>query len=285
MAKIIILVGPSGAGKTTLAKQLELEGYVRVSQDDQSKEGHLKAFNQALLEKKNIVVDRLNFNKQQRDRYLAPAREAGYESEIIILHVPFEVCFKRCLDRVGHPTITTEQNARSALNMFFSKHERVDDSEADKVTRLGWDKVQPCVIIDIDGTLADVDHRLHFMKGERKNWPGFFKEMVNDTLNKWCNMIIKKFKKDHIIVLASGRPDNYKKETLTWLEKNEVAYDFLFMRPRNDSRDDTIVKQIILDFEIKTRFKVLFAVDDRPSVCRMWRKNDIICLQCQDKEF
>lgn len=291
MPKIIILVGPPGSGKSTLAETLiQNDGSggasaIYINQDTQGKEGHLKLFQESIKEKVNIVVDRMGFNKQQRDRYLKPAIEAGYESEIIVLHVPYEVCFKRCMARVGHPTITSEQNAKDALNTFFTKHERVSDFEADKVTRLGWNNVQPCIVIDIDGTLANVDHRLHFMKGERKNWPGFFKEMVNDTLNKWCNTIINKFKKDHIIVLASGRPDNYKKETLTWLEGNEVAYDFLYMRPRNDSRRDDIVKEIILDFEILPRFKPLFFVDDRKQVVEMYRNRGMTVLQCEFGDF
>ena len=33
------------------------------------------------------------------------------------------------------------------------------------------------VICDIDGTLADVQHRLHHLEGDPKDWDGFFAEM------------------------------------------------------------------------------------------------------------
>ena len=34
---------------------------------------------------------------------------------------------------------------------------------------------RPVVIVDIDGTVADVHHRLHHIEGRgRKNWKGFF---------------------------------------------------------------------------------------------------------------
>ena len=35
-------------------------------------------------------------------------------------------------------------------------------------------------IFDIDGTLADCSHRLHYISGEHKDWDAFYKECVND---------------------------------------------------------------------------------------------------------
>ena len=35
-------------------------------------------------------------------------------------------------------------------------------------------------IFDIDGTLADCSHRLHYISGENKDWDTFYKECVND---------------------------------------------------------------------------------------------------------
>jgi FMN phosphatase YigB (HAD superfamily) len=32
-------------------------------------------------------------------------------------------------------------------------------------------------IFDIDGTLADISHRLHFIQQEPKDWRGFYSEM------------------------------------------------------------------------------------------------------------
>jgi len=29
-------------------------------------------------------------------------------------------------------------------------------------------------VFDLDGTLANIDHRLHFIKTKPKNWPAFF---------------------------------------------------------------------------------------------------------------
>lgn len=289
MAKLVLLVGPPGSGKSTHSNQLACDySFKRISQDDQGKVGHIDAFNEALFKGMNIVVDRMNFNKVQRDRYLIPAKAAGYETEIIVLHESYETCLERCLKRQGHPTIKDETNARSALNTFFGKYERVQDNDADKVTRI-WPKGEKdtVIICDLDGTLCNVDHRLHFVKdvpvGQKKDWKNFFYNIPGDHINTWCSDLITYF--PHQIVYCSGRPDNYRKETVAWLEEYDLNHFPLFMRPRNDSRQDDIVKEIILDFEILTRFNPYFAIDDRDQVVRMWRKRGITCLQCANGDF
>lgn len=305
MSKIIVLVGPAGSGKSTQAYTLEKGlGYTRISQDDQGKKEHLDIFNQAILDGKNIVVDRMNFDKFQRNRYLDPAKKAGYQTEIRVLHMPFAICFERCMERQNHPTIKDEANASSALNTFFKLYERVEDSEADVVDRQGWDlraNAPRGLIVDIDGTIAQIEHRRHHtLKTPEKpkaNWGKFFAEMVNDTPNKWCVDLIKAFlamssnmtaeQKPYHLVFASGRPDNYREMTYNWLESalGYKQWDHLLMRPRNDFRADTIVKQIILDFELRTRYSELLFVDDRQCVVDMYRSNGYTVLQCDKGDF
>lgn len=182
------------------------------------------------------------------------------------------------------------------IDTFFTKYERVEDSEADKVTRLGWDvdshKTKPVIICDLDGTLCNIEHRLHHVKHEiRKNnrWDLFNKEIVNDNINVWCRTLIKHVGVNHPIYLVSGRVDSSRQETITNLEKHNVKpkvdYQHLFMRHRSDFRQDYIIKEIILDFEILTRNTVLFAIDDRKQVIDMWRKRGILCLACAEGDF
>jgi adenylate kinase family enzyme len=282
-----MLVGPAGAGKSTLAREFGLkEQYEHINQDAQGRQ-HLELFENAIAEQKNIVIDRMNFTKQQRSRYLDLAKANGYSTRIIVLHQPYSVCLERCLKRENHETIKEEAAAKGALNMFFSKYERVEDSEADVVDRFWPDGEKPLAIYsDLDGTLCDVEHRRHYVRREgKKDWNGFFKEMVNDTVNQPVKDVLKRFGADHKIVLCSGRPDNYKRETTSWLSKNEIIYDNLFMRLRNDSRQDDIVKEILLDFEILTRYTVKFCLDDRDQVVRMLRKRGLKVFQVADGDF
>ena len=285
MPKLILLCGPAGSGKSTLAHKLVKEGYTRINQDDQGKSGHKFRFNCALENRENIVIDRMNHVKGQRDVYLAPAKAKGYNTEIIVLHESKETCLARCLKREGHPTIKDEANAHSALNTFFSKYERVQDDEADTITRIWPEGVKlSCIVSDLDGTLCQIDHRLHHVKNGNKNWKAFFDGIPDDSVNWWCADILEKL--PYPIVYCSGRPDNHRKPTEEWLwEKNDLPRGQLFMRNRTDSRKDDLVKEIIYEFEIKTRYQVYFVIDDRASVVSMWRKHGLVCLACAEGDF
>lgn len=284
--RLIMLVGPAGAGKSTYARKLVDVTY--INQDIQGRE-HLHLFDMAILAGEDVVIDRMNFTKGQRSRYLDLAKKHGYHTTIVVLHESYETCLARCLERKGHETITEEKHARGALNMFYSKYERVEDGEADFVERIWPSGLKPMAIIcDLDGTLCNVEHRLHFVrkpKEEKKDWAGFFRGIEGDSINAWCKEILAFSGSRYRIVLCSGRPDNYKRETTNWLAKYGIVYDDLFMRLRNDSRQDNITKEVILDFEILTRYTPHYMIDDRQQVVDMWRKRGYTCLQCAHGDF
>lgn len=292
-SKLILLVGPPGSGKSTFAQNYQLirdnipYHCTYINQDSQGKE-HLKLFNDTIKLHVDIIVDRMNFDKKQRERYLKPAREKGYETEIIVIHESRQTCLDRCIKRANnHETITNEEFAHKAINMFFSKYERVEDSEADVVTRL-WLQVDlklNAIICDLDGTMCNLDHRLHYVKQEKKDWKNFLSNIDKDGLNQWCRTITNSLRMNNIIVFCSGRDDNYREKTTKWLSENKCHYDWLFMRPRDDYRQDFIVKEIILEFELLTRFNILFTIDDRKQVVDMWRKHGLTCLACAEGEF
>lgn len=283
---IIVLCGPPGSGKSTLAKDLEAKGFVRISQDEQGKE-HLNLFHQTVSENKNIVIDRMSFNSEQRQRYLVPAKSAGYTSKIIVLHESRDTCFDRMSKRIDHPTIKNEINAKKALDLFFSKYERVTNDEADFVIRR-WPSSakRNAIIVDIDGTIADVEHRRDLLgTGKRKNWAAFFNAMDKDTLNLPIAEIVLKMEPHYDIVYCSGRPENYRKVTQEWLEKYNLPKGPLLMRHRQDSRQDNIIKEIILDFELLTKYEIFFCLDDRDNVIKMWRSRGITALQVAEGNF
>lgn len=293
MKKLYLMVGPPGSGKSTYSRHLVSSGAIYVNQDLQGKD-HINLFNVAVANDMDIVVDRMGFSKGQRNRYLDPAKARGYETEIIVIHQPYKVCYERCVARKDHATIKDSSTASAALNTFFTKYERVTDDEANVIKRVFPEGDKPsAVICDLDGTLCDVSHRRHFVRrpeGVKKDWQGFFKGMVDDKPNKWCGDLLHAMHKaGQQIVFCSGRPDNWRKETTEWLQKYgffNFGHDFyLYMRPRGDSRDDTIIKEIILDFELLTRFTPYFMIDDRKRVVDMWRSRGYTCLACADGDF
>ena len=289
MKYLKIFVAPPGAGKSTLAQEYVREQYVCINQDSQGKEGHMSLFKDSLDKGRDIVVDRMNFSKEQRQRYIEPARSKGYHVEIIVLHENRETCLDRCLAREGHETIKDAKGANNALNTFFSKYERPTEDEADLITFRYPEIDKPNVVIcDLDGTLCDISHRQHFVTGkEKKNWTEFFRGIPNDKVNGLVADTINLYRDGGTpIVYCSGRDDNQRKNTETWLDTHFLyIHDHLFMRPRNDYRSDEIIKEIILDFEIKTRYNPILSLDDRDRVVAMWRRRGVPCFQVNYGDF
>lgn len=290
MKELILLVGPPGSGKSTLANKISGEDYhyKYVNQDSQGKLGHKDVFESALADGLSIIIDRLNFDKAQRDRYLKPAKALGYQTKIIVLHENYDTCMTRMHFRKDHETIRNNDSATSALQMFMKKYERVEDSEADLVERRWPDREKPTAIIcDLDGTLCNIDQRLHYVRQEgKKDWKMFFQDLDKDTLNEWCSKILYAMAgQGYNTVLCSGRPDDHRFKTTQWLTEKNINYDNLFMRSSGDFREDSIVKENLLDFEILTRYTPFFAIDDRKRVVDMWRKRGVTTLACAEGEF
>jgi hypothetical protein len=263
---------------------------VYANTDSQGKVGHMDIFLKALDQKKDVIVDRMNFNKEQRGRYLNKGKMYGYETAIKVLHQPQEVCLDRMRARFGkHETVHDELGALSALPTFFSKYERPLEGEADEITFIYPECYKPsAIVIDLDGMLCDCSHRRHFVRpeaGQKKNWKGFFDGIKYDTANQWCLELAKKFEPSHNIIFCSGRGKEYKQVAETWLLDRGLGWSGLFMRERGDSREDFLIKENILDFEILTRFTPYFMIDDRQQVVNMWRKRGFVCLQCDVGDF
>lgn len=143
------------------------------------------------------------------------------------------------------------------------------------------------VIFDIDGTLADNSHRQHLAPPQGSSWDDFFAEMINDFPNQPILDLYSTLRnsKKYSVVIVSGRPDNYLKQTEDWLLKYGLEYDLLFMRKAGDRRPDYDVKKEILDDLLSKGHEINFVVDDRKETVRMWRDNGITCLQCADHNF
>lgn len=136
------------------------------------------------------------------------------------------------------------------------------------------------IIVDIDGTVADLSHRLHHL--ERKDWPAFFSQMGDDSpIWATINTAYQWREAGHAVLFVSGRPEDYRETTENWLR--EVAwfkeYEALLMRPSGDHRPDYVVKEEILDHILGQGWEITAVFDDRPSVIDMWKRRGLHVFQ------
>lgn len=143
------------------------------------------------------------------------------------------------------------------------------------------------IVFDLDGTLCDIMHRLHHIKGETKNWEMFHSECVNDTpkpaiVTLWRALAFYRGYTDLKLIVVSGRSDTVRKETTEWLMRNGIDPDEIIMRPHGDhTPDDQLKQHWLLTGRLGLKENILFCVDDRQRVVDMWRFNGLTCLQVE----
>lgn len=136
------------------------------------------------------------------------------------------------------------------------------------------------IIFDIDGTLAEVTHRLHFIKWEKKDYKAFFDWMVDDGVIGIVADVASFLKCDYDIVLITGRPESHREETDKRLRNNSISYSALYMREAGDHRPDYEVKKEIYEREIKWKRNVACVFEDRGRVVKMRREQGLYVFDC-----
>lgn len=142
-------------------------------------------------------------------------------------------------------------------------------------------QTQKDIIVDIDGTLADCSHREHFIRGKRKKWKKFFEAASKDQPRIDVVAQVRQLANHHKIHLVSGRPEEYRQQTLKWLSHYRIPFESLHMRENGDYRSDDIVKQEILD-RCFDKDNIELVIDDRPRVVHMWKSNGLKVLDVGD---
>ena len=145
------------------------------------------------------------------------------------------------------------------------------------------------VIFDLDGTLALIDSRREISIGDddKMDWDTFFNPKMislDDPNTDVINMArILKSQGFHIWIL-SGRSDRTKDATIDWLNKHDIWFDSLMMRPQGYLyKPDNDLKQMWLNSIGKDNVAMVF--DDRQQVVDMWRQNGLTCFQVADGDF
>lgn len=143
------------------------------------------------------------------------------------------------------------------------------------------------VIFDLDGTLANAEHRVHFIRQEPRDWDGYHAACPLDT-PKWpiIELATNLIRRGNNLEIWTGRREIVRPQTEAWLAKHGLSYFHgkrILMRPTNDFREDTVLKGEWLDKALLGGcFKPDLVIEDRDRMIRMWRSRGIMALQCEE---
>lgn len=276
-----MLEGLPASGKSTYAKELVLGGgnWVRINRDllrtmlhfdkwSGKKEGDTILASQeialAMLKSHtNVIIDDTNLSSRHENMWREIAASVGASFEKKSFTTDWSECIARDRDRdkkVGHNVIL-------AMAMQY-----------DKIPEL-----RKIIVCDIDGTVADCDHRRHHLDSTPKDWKGFFSEMNKDLprIHVYDDVYDLSVHTGADIIFVSARPEDYREATEEWLRYYGMDHFHLLMRPSNDSRPDTEVKEEIYN-KYLSHYEIVKVFDDRPSVIRMWESKGLDVVDCGD---
>lgn len=144
------------------------------------------------------------------------------------------------------------------------------------------------VIFDLDGTLALIEHRRHYVDGTgpEKSWPKFFQACDKDLPNHpIINTLLALEAAGHSCEIWSGRSGEVGLRTKLWLQSFGLGHVPLKMRYHDDYRPDDTLKEEWLDAAIAAGNKPDLVFDDRDKVVSMWRRRGIPCAQVAPGDF
>jgi predicted kinase len=263
-------------------------------------------------------------------RYRKPLEKLAQKHGVPVTYVVFDVPIETCIDRdsmrehpVGEDVIRNQnEKFKSSIKFLMNNKDNsymlscsalevgVEFVPTIHMKSMEDTKIQATPIIegphdtvvcDLDGTLANIDHRLKYVKDKRNsNWDLFFKECVNDVPNEWCVELLRgMLERGKKVLIVSARSKVVEKETKEWvmtaifgkdwtalgsLARYGDKFDVVLVRDEGDYTPDQVLKKRWLDSFGSGN--IFFVIDDRDKVCKMWVENGLQVLNCgQGKIF
>ena len=127
------------------------------------------------------------------------------------------------------------------------------------------DDLPMVAVVDIDGVVADVRHRLHHVTGRPKDWRSFFAAAADDGLLAEGEHAVRALAEVYDVVYLSGRPERLRRVTEDWFARHDLPEGELLLRPYDDYRPSSVYKVEALRTLAATR-TVVVLVDDDPRV-------------------
>ena len=297
--KILVLKGLPASGKSTFSKKLIDDNpgiWKRINKDDlramidnskwsKSNENFIlkvrdNIVEQVLINGYSVIIDDTNLDNSHLEKMKLIANGFRHKDSNIdtievevkdFTDVPLNVCIERDKLRTGNAHV-----GEKVIRKFYNQYLKPEFKTIEHNPEL-----PNAIIVDIDGTIA--------IKGDRDIYDE--SKIYLDTVNKPVLEILKGVDPKTTIIFCSGRTDSCFNKTEEWLYQNvmdKVRCNFhLLMRKTGDKRGDEIVKKEIYDNEIKCKYNILWAIDDRKRIKRMWVNEGIFVFDCNlfDEEY
>lgn len=129
---------------------------------------------------------------------------------------------------------------------------------------------RPLAVLDVDGVLADVRHRLHHVQRRPKDWDAFFAAAPDDAVLTAGLTKVQGLTADHDIVYLTGRPERCRADTTDWLHTHHFPDGDLVMRPDTDRRPARLFK-VEQVRRLARQLRVALVVDDDAAVVEALR--------------
>lgn len=294
--RLYLTVGLPASGKSTWAKQhvATNPGTLRLNRDDfrqmlfgkpvldASQEKQVTvvqhaAVAAALKDSRDVVVDDTNFFAQGVKALIKIA--GTYQAEVVFKDftgVDLEECIRR--DALREASVG-ESVIRGMYNRYLKgKTWKAPTSDTYQIAEYSADLSKPkAVIVDIDGTIAQMADRSPYA------WDRVGEDSPVQAV---LDMVFALEQAGNKILFTSGRDASCRDQTLDWLETHYSGGGWsLAMRAEGDNRVDWIIKAEIFDTFYRDQFNITLVVDDRPQVCRMWRKMGLTVAQVGNPDY
>lgn len=278
---LLMLSGLPASGKTTYARELVNNGWVRVNKDDlramlnngkfsKDNESYVLSLRDeiiisSLVQGKNVVVDDTNLDPKHKIAFETIAGEflADFREKF------FDVDVRECISRNKlRDNPVPDKVIYDMYNRYIKKPYKTIEYD---------DSKQECIIVDVDGTLA------HISDGRD---PYDASRAMNDSLDDAVSLITAMmYNNGYKVIILTGRSNGHRGVTEQWLKANNIQYDELYTRESGDMRKDSIIKEEIFRTHIEPKYNVKFVLDDRNQVVDMWRSIGLKVLQVADGAF
>jgi hypothetical protein len=120
-------------------------------------------------------------------------------------------------------------------------------------------------VIDIDGVVADVRHRLHHLERRPRRWPEFFAAADDDPALAVGVALVHELAVTYDVAWFTGRHERLRRLTEAWLAGHGLPEGPMAMRADKDFRPAPVVKPELLA-TLRDIAPVALVVDDDPDV-------------------